>query len=220
MLWHKRFLFLFFLILIGIFRGIVWRPSIPNILFSQVHNICGTVGNPSEALEHLLIDQKQIKGRLQVFTWGRLPLKVGQRICFKAKIRQIKNFGTPGEFDFERYAAAQNIWGKVSLPRKVTITFHSEKYFYPVQSLRERFSFFLDRYSTGEILKALILGEKTGLSKQLQEDFVKSGLIHLLVVSGQNVSLLLLFFWSGFSIFFLAGPSLFFVRVLWRYLFL
>ena len=192
--WNKRFLVLFFFIVIGLFRGSVWRPFIPQGYFDHPHNVCGTVGNPTaRVLEELTIDQKKVWGRLSLFLKNRTKISVGQRICFQGAIQRIKNFGTRGEFDFERHTGAQNIWGKVSISQKTLITVQKQVAFYPIQKQREKFSQFLNRYSSGAILKALVLGDQSQISKPLKEDFIRSGLIHLLVVSGQNVSLVLLF---------------------------
>ena len=205
---NKRFLFLTVFIFIGVLRGIAWKPPALHDYFDHPYDICGTVGFPSGVLETLLIDHTEVKGRLQMIAKGYRPLRVGQRVCFKTSIQRVKNFGTPGEFDLERLVASQNILGKVFLSPKIHLHILPQKAFYPIQMLRERFLIFLDLYSQGGILKALILGEKEGLSKTLQEDFIKSGLIHLLVVSGQNVSLLLLLFSSLLGVFLFRSEKL------------
>ena len=200
--WNKRFLALFFLVLIGIFRGVFWKPFIPQGYFDRPHKVCGAVGNPTaDVLEDLAIDQKKVWGRLKFFLKNRSQVSVGQRICFQGTIQKIKNFGTSGEFDFERFYGAQNIWGKVNLSKKTFVTVQKQTSFYPIQKQREKFSQFLNRYPSGAILKALILGDQSRISKNIKEDFIRSGLIHLLVVSGQNVSLVLLFCLSLFQFF-------------------
>ena len=61
-----------------------------------------------------------------------------------------------------------------------------------LQEQREKFSIFLEHFPRGGVLKALILGSKEGISKKEYQEFIRSGLIHVLVISGQNVGLLLL----------------------------
>ncbi len=192
--WNKRFLVLSLLILIGFFRGMIWHPFIPQGYFDRLCEVCGTVGNPTAGvLDDLTINQKKVWGRLKLFLKNNYKVSVGQRFCFQGKIQKIKNFGTRGEFDFEHYFASQKIWGKVVLSQKTPVVFQNESSFYPIQKQREKFSLFLDRYPSGAILKALILGDQSHVPKKIKEDFIQSGLIHLLVVSGQNVSLVLLF---------------------------
>ena len=208
---ERRFLCLVLLVLLGILRGISFNPVYPTTYFDQKLPVCGTVGFPSEkksfgihlVLTDLTINQKSVWGRLQVTLHEKQPRslqarQVGTRLCFSESITPIKNFGIPGEFDMERYFYLKKIWGRVTLKKETPLDISPRYAYYPVQRARERFSNFSDRFAQGAILKALVLGMQSDLPKRLKDDFVKSGLIHLLVISGQNIALLLMFFFSVF----------------------
>ncbi len=162
---RRRFFCVIFLVFLGVFRGIFWKPDHPTQYFYERLPICGTVGFPSEGgsdrerriLEDLLLKAEPAWGRIEVsFHQRHCPLlkkvSVGSRLCFSAIIRPIRNFGISGEFDFERYYLKKKIWGRVTLSRKDFIHVQSGGSFYPIQKLREQFSRYLSQFSGDQIL--------------------------------------------------------------------
>ncbi|MBA4368194.1 MAG: DNA internalization-related competence protein ComEC/Rec2 [Desulfobacterium sp.] len=139
----------------------------------------------------------QVLGKLRVTLSGLIPsIRTGDRVALKGKIRPIRNFNNPGGFDYKRFMVFKGIQASVHaqgdqlqiLERNQisgTLLF--------IESLREKISNHIDQSSYGEprqILKALILGNCSGISDSLLESFNRSGVRHILDVSGLHIGII------------------------------
>ena len=126
----------------------------------------------------------------------RGTLNVGERIRFPAKLREFKNFNNPGGFDYRSYTETRGLSfmaivsdgryvvpmgeGDLGIVGKVL-----EKIRRPLRNLlSERLS-----YGTIPIYAALILGERQGLTPELRKPFDRSGVGHIMAVSGLHLGL-------------------------------
>ncbi len=134
----------------------------------------------------------------------RGSLKVGQRIRFPAKLREFKNFNNPGSFDYRflmqsrgfsfmaivsdgRYVVPMGE-GNLGLVGKTL-----EKARGPLRRFfNERLS-----HTSNPIYTALILGERQGLTSKLREPFDRSGVGHIMAVSGLHLGLVAWLFFKS-----------------------
>ncbi len=138
-------------------------------------------------------------------------LERGDRISFFGKIRSIRNFENQGGFNYQNYLAYKKIWcssyaqgknikllnrGSTSLYRKV------------FDKAQTKISHLIEKTGRGEhqdILKALIIGERHGISSSLREAFNRAGVSHVLAISGLHIGIVatvaFLFFSSILSCF-------------------
>lgn len=114
----------------------------------------------------------------------------------------------PGEFNYQRYLQMNNIYFQFYL--------HDEQDYkilqgrngspwqhYIIQPVRNKIWSILDDHvpsPTVDILNALILGERQDIDRPIMEDFQRSGVIHVLAISGLHVGFILLIFLMIFSI--------------------
>jgi len=147
-------------------------------------------------------------GRLRVTCRGEISseFRPGDRISFPGKIRAIRNFKNPGGFDFERYMAFSTILA-TSYVTADKVTF-LEKFDDPnvmnwVSNARRIIAGIIDDTQTDDasaaIMKALVIGNRDGIDKPLREAFNKSGMGHLLAISGLHVGIVASFFFLVFS---------------------
>ncbi len=133
----------------------------------------------------------------------RGTLNVGERIRFPAKLREFKNFNNPGGFDYRSYMQTRGLSfmaivsdgryvvpmgeGDLGIFGKVL-----EKIRRPLRNLlSERLS-----YGTSPIYAALILGERQGLTPELRKPFDRSGVGHIMAVSGLHLGLVAWLFYA------------------------
>jgi competence protein ComEC len=138
-----------------------------------------------------------VKGRIRLTVSGDDPkLSKGDRIVFKGRIAPIRNFNNPGGFDYRRYMAFKNVWGSayVQGDKLIRIEKKTEKGFGAVlANARGRISHLIDRLGEHEqtgVLKALIVGDRTGISVELKKAFNRVGAGHLLAISGLHVGII------------------------------
>ncbi|HUV59952.1 MAG TPA: ComEC/Rec2 family competence protein [Desulfatiglandales bacterium] len=172
-----------------IIEGTVYRP--PKIQFN-------TASCPIHA-EKIFFTKKdrRVKINLLLKIYGyRGDLKVGERIRFPAKLKEFENFNNPGNFDYRFYMKSRGL----SLVAIVT----DGRYVVPMGEGNLGFAgsilekargplrqFFHERLSktTSPIYTALILGERQGLTSKLREPFDRSGVSHIMAVSGLHLGL-------------------------------
>ncbi len=134
-----------------------------------------------------------------------ISLSPGEKIRFPARLRTFKSFQNPGHYDYEESmtlagftcAAAVND-GRYIVPmgpgKLPFLKGLIEKLQAPVRAF---FKKSLD-HEDAVLFRALILGERQGIDSKLREIFNRSGLGHLLAVSGLHIGLVA---WAAFSIF-------------------
>ena len=137
-----------------------------------------------------------VTGKIRVTVRGNFPdISIGDKVSFTGKIRSIRNFNNPGGFDYKKYMAFKKIWGTSYVRGKdlIVIKRNSGKGIdKTIADARSRISDLID--STGEgdnrgVLKALIIGDKNSISKNLKESFNRAGVGHILAISGLHIGI-------------------------------
>ncbi|MFN3477499.1 MAG: DNA internalization-related competence protein ComEC/Rec2, partial [Candidatus Methylomirabilales bacterium] len=121
----------------------------------------------------------------------------GDRIRGPFTVRHPRGFLNPGGFDYKEFLAAQGIflegWAKDD---KALTRFEGQggnPFLAWIYGLRGRMLFALEKVLSdqrGALLKAILLGDRSSLSQEVTDAFLRSGTYHILAISGLNVSLL------------------------------
>ncbi len=156
-------------------------------------------------------------GRIRVTTRGEISpeFRPGDRIKFPGKIRGIRNFQNPGGFDFERYMAFRTILATTYVTSNKVMfleTNNDQNVTHWVSNARKKIADIIDDtqmdHASAAIMKALVVGDRDGIDKPLREAFNKSGMGHLLAISGLHVGIVASFFFLVFSRFFSMSRTL------------
>ena len=121
----------------------------------------------------------------------RYPLP-GDSLCYEASFYPVTPPTVPGAFDTQGWLKSQ---GLVAYGKFVHWTVHGETWvpersFYQFRKwIGSRFSEYLDPSETG-LLLGLLAGDRSGIPDALRSDFQRSGLVHVLAISGFHVVLL------------------------------
>jgi competence protein ComEC len=127
------------------------------------------------------------------------PMRVfryGERLRFPAKLREPRNFGNPGAFDYRGYLADNRIAllgsakaGEIAvLPGFVGTLLNAWRDRAHHSIVRKIHA--LWRPEDAALMDAAVIGESAFLTPGTKADFQRSGTYHILVVSGMNVSIL------------------------------
>jgi competence protein ComEC len=131
--------------------------------------------------------------------------EIGQKIAVKASLIPPSFALLPGMFDFRRHAYLQNLSGYGYSMSPVTILSETEiTPQLPWHTLLERYRYYLservtflmqDDYFTPQqsvvgLTMALLNGQRAGIDKVSSADMQRSGLQHLISISGYHVSLM------------------------------
>lgn len=153
------------------------------------------------AAESVMADgaARPASGRLMVYVKeGMVPFLTGDRVRFRATVAEPFNYGIPGEYDYRRHLAYRDIHATAFVRHADDILLMRQAVAFPVQRFFDRSAAMLGdvigRYSPreGGVLRALLLGERGFVSKELEEAYTRAGVNHILSISGFHVGIIAL----------------------------
>ncbi|HVN30104.1 MAG TPA: DNA internalization-related competence protein ComEC/Rec2, partial [Candidatus Binataceae bacterium] len=138
------------------------------------------------------------RGVLRLTTLHRGVFRLGDRVRFEGRIRFPRNFGDPGEFDYEAFMRREGIDATMlALKRnrrtEVEVLAHHRVFLAgAIEDVRAHIATFTDRNlddPAAAEMRALIIGDRGGIDERMHETFGRTGLAHLLVISGLHLSM-------------------------------
>ena len=191
-----------------------WRaPAFPSnhvTHYADTHpwKIVGSIDTPPQESNHRLkfiikaesLGQDEalfpVSGKIRVTVWYHdFKLALGDRIAFAGRIRSIRNFNNPGGFDYKRYMAFKSVWATTYVQgnRLTVLQKHSgQNMGQCIEIARHKISDLIARVVPADsqgALKALIVGDRYALSKDLRANFNRAGVGHLLAISGLHLGI-------------------------------
>ncbi len=124
-------------------------------------------------------------------------LKYGDRIIVNKVLSPILNSGNPASFDYTQYCAFHQLYQQVYLKENEWILLPGKnenalKSF--LFSIREKVVNLLEKYlgNTDEssIAKALLIGYKVDLDKDLVQAYSDAGVVHIIAISGLHIGII------------------------------
>lgn len=149
---------------------------------------------------HLLLDRavtRKVDEKILVTVYGfQERFSPGDRIRFPGRLRAFSNFNNPGHYDYELAMKSKDIVCAASVPdgRYVVFMGHGGLGIFPdfMEQVRRPVRDLFNRLPSPDeqaLYSALLLGEKQGISDTIRETFDRTGLGHLLAVSGLHIGL-------------------------------
>jgi len=145
---------------------------------------------------HLGGERVAATGQARLTALTPLPeLHYGDEIRGRFRLRHPRRFDNPGSFDYPGYLAAQGIFleGWTREPVEVVPAARGSALLAWVFRLRALILARLDAAmppAKAGLLKATVLGDRSGLTPEMNQAFLDSGTYHILAISGLNVSIL------------------------------
>ncbi len=150
--------------------------------------------------------RKSSSGAVLVEAYGdRDELNVGDEVVVEGELSDIPSLCNPGAFDYAAYMRMKNIYGLVRVKEDRLITRVREGrgiFRRTAYGLRHAIRKYIERYFASReagFLESMIIGDRTNLPATTREEFVKTGTIHILAISGLNVMLIASIFLAAFK---------------------
>jgi competence protein ComEC len=143
----------------------------------------------------------EVRGRILLYIGdGNGDFLTGDRVRFISRIREPRNFGLPGEFDYVRYLAYRHVYCTAFVKTDKDVLLIRRRVDYRLQNmvdgLAADFGGFISRCAPGEegfILRALLLGDMGNISKTTKAAYARTGVNHILSISGFHISIVVFF---------------------------
>lgn len=153
----------------------------------------------SFVLKILAIENKgawqPVRGKVKATLFMEEPgIGFGDILVLRGEILEAKNTSEKDAFDYRQYLARQGIYGLLVVkPDSTNIIKESKHPLKLILSLKEKFRRIIDKtlsYPHQAILSALILGDRQEIPKIIKDNFIKTGTVHILAISGLHVGLI------------------------------
>ncbi len=138
-------------------------------------------------------------GNVRVAVVGGGEFKLGDEIRLTARIRFPRNYGNPGEFDYAGLMARDGIDATMTAPKdslgspRFQIIGHRSSFpASQIESIRTHIGEFFERnlaYPENAEMRALVIGDQGEIGEPLRQTFARTGMAHLLVISGLHLSI-------------------------------
>src|SRR3989344_3887528 len=204
----------------GIFRFHIADRSAPFVFESQVSQKTSFAGKIIDGpdisennqkltieMSRLNLDSKTEKIKILATTNFGEDFKYGDEINFTGKLEKPENFITDQgkEFDYVNYLRKDGIFYVMSYPSVEIISrgngnFIKNALFFIKEKFLEKMNFAIQS-PENLLMGGLILGEKASFSQELRQSFVNTGTIHIVALSGYNVTIVAEWFMKLLKIF-------------------
>ncbi|TWI71240.1 competence protein ComEC [Desulfobotulus alkaliphilus] len=138
-----------------------------------------------------------LNGKLMFTLVGEAEMPLpGSLVRLKGKIRPFNNFENPGGFDYRRFQHGRGIMGRIwcrDRDLKILET-EADAFISGVDRFRlflgEKIRSNVQDIDAGAVLSAMLIGDRGHVTPALREAYTKSGIAHLMAISGLHVGLL------------------------------
>lgn len=199
-------------LLFGAFLAVIHQPGSPPALDAGAHEtvvLDGCVVSPSafsEGRDQFVLELAP-NARVRVSIALRdheIPpdLRYGQLAELEARVRRIRNFQNPGEFDYEAFSARSHIFWTASATGAASVKVNpgrcGSRFLAAVFTLRTGALRRIERlyagnpYATG-MMEATLIGESSRMERQWTDHFRRTGTYHMLVIDGLHITILAAF---------------------------
>jgi competence protein ComEC len=137
-------------------------------------------------------------GRVRITSADDAAFRAGDELRLTGRIRFPRNNGDWGEFDYEGFMARQGIAATMTAraasfgtPAFERIGYHPSFPASEVETIRGRIGAFIDATlppPERAEMRALVIGDRGGITDELRNTFARTGMAHLLVISGLHLS--------------------------------
>lgn len=196
----KEIIIIIILIAVAYVRFFFFIPEAPkyNEAISRTVELEGIVSDDPDIRlknKHLNVKLKTEEVNILVFVGREIEVNYGDNVKVKGILEEPENFTTNSgkEFNYKRYLANQDIYFMI---KNANIEILSSGNGNKIKSLLYKLrSFFMRNINQvipapeSDLANGLILGARGGFDEDTKQEFIDTGTIHIIALSGYNVSI-------------------------------
>ncbi len=197
----KEIILIFILLIISLIRFFFFIPNKPDydIALGQKVKLEGLVVEAPDVRifnQRIIVRPLNQKSNILVVIPREVDIFYGDRVLISGIIETPENFMTQSgkEFNYERYLANQDIYFVIK-NAEVEIISHDNLSFIKTKLFRLREAFMENikkviRSPESDLAGGLILGARGGFDNETKDEFIVTGTIHIVALSGYNISII------------------------------
>lgn len=142
---------------------------------------------------HVPIESLEGRYLCQISATENADFKIGQLVLVEGRYQSFERPTNPGQFDTKKYYGSLGILGQFKKCKIIKQGTSFSKLLEGLWRLRARTQEFLKQQlgeEKGALISAMLLGEKSGLSREDKNLYRRNGISHILAISGLHLSLL------------------------------
>lgn len=153
----------------------------------EISNICTEKENVKTIGKAILYFEKNEQSH---------SLKMGDKIIFQNRCKDIKNTGNPGAFDYASYSKYKNIFQTAYLTssqwKKLNIQENNWQIFFANINNHTRVTLkkYLPDSTTYGIAQALLIGYRGDIDNETYQSYINTGIVHIIAISGLHIGIL------------------------------
>ncbi|NDI97788.1 ComEC family competence protein [Flavobacterium sp. LaA7.5] len=121
-------------------------------------------------------------------------LRAGDVMVIYAVPQPITKIGNPHQFDYAAYMKKQNVFHQIKLKDNYIAAGQIKNFDYYTESFRNTLINSFDQHGYSpevmNVIKALLLGQRQDMDKDINQDYIDAGVIHILAISGLHIGIL------------------------------
>jgi len=143
---------------------------------------------------------QQVTGEVLIYHRSERSLYPGDVLLIAGSPQPIQGPKNPNEFNYKRFMLRQQIAHQHFIGDKFEVVGRVnerpiEDFFISIRAkIMAKMDLYFEQPSNGQVAKALLLGQKKNLDKELSEAYATAGAMHILAVSGLHVGIIYGFF--------------------------
>ena len=148
----------------------------------------------SFTLRVLSVDGIAGRGLVKISNANFIPLQYGDKVKLSGLVEKPKNFTDDSgkEFDYVSYLAKDGIYYQMNRPHVELVSIGSFGIRRELYAVRKLFLGKINELFSAPhsaLLAGLLIGDKQELGKDLTDEFRRAGIIHVVVLSGSNITI-------------------------------
>ncbi|MBL7197495.1 MAG: ComEC family competence protein [Candidatus Omnitrophica bacterium] len=140
---------------------------------------------------------RKVRGKILVNLYQEKELFYADELILEGKLYRVPNFNISEKFNYRKHLKRKGIYGILSIGKTGKVVVIAKKYANPVKQLayktKEALKSKIYKYMPdleAKILKAIILGERQDIPKNLNSIFIQTGTAHILAISGLHIGII------------------------------
>lgn len=171
---------------------IYYNGQTVNLVGKVAQEVAVKENNNQAVVSVSMVGDKKVTGKVLLFLPPYTDLQFGDRIQMECKLE--KPVGSESFVNYDKYLARDGIWSQCSWPKIIKLSYRPswiENIIIKFYNFKQTIQIQVDKLWTepeSSLMAGLLYGARAGFSSEVNNDFSRAGITHIVAISGYNIS--------------------------------